>query len=138
MPASEYIGNMILNATLRGVAGAVPTRTFVSLHTDDPTLPDANEVTTEAWPTYARQDPAQSAAIDTGFSVPVGKTVSNSKKMDYGVMNGLNPVVITHFGIWDAATEGNLLIYGAMSGKKVLAPTDECLINPDNLMAMVA
>jgi hypothetical protein len=137
MPASTYLGNALLESVLRGTAFPVPSRVYVSLHTADPGVSGANEVTTGMWPAYARQDPAQGAAMNTGFPAPSAKSTSNAKQMLYGAMNGVANVTISHFGIWDAASGGNMLVYGTLQDAKTLAPTDECVINTTKLSATV-
>jgi hypothetical protein len=137
MAASVLVGDQILNCFLRGVAPTLPARVFVSLHTGDPGAAGDNEVTATDWPSYARQDAANGGAIDTGFGAPADKVVLNAQRLDYGSVNGSVTIVISHFAIWDAAVGGNLYIYGPLVDAKALAPTDECVINPDRLQATV-
>lgn len=133
MPASTYSGNALLNLLLRGVAFAAPSRVYVSLHIADPGLTGSNEVSTGAWPAYARQDPAAAAAVSTGFSAASAKATANAKQMLYAANTGASPVTITHFAIWDAATGGNCLLTGPLTASKIIAPTDECVIHVGEL-----
>lgn len=127
MPASTYSGNALLNLLLRGVAFSAPARVYLSLHTADPGLIGANEVSTGDWPAYARQDPAQGAAVGTGFGAAAAKATDNAKEILFPAHNGGSDITVTHFGIWDASTAGNLLWYGALTASKTLFPTDEAV-----------
>lgn len=133
MPASTYSGNKILDLLVRGVAFAAPTRVWVSLHTADPGLTGANEVTTAAWPNYARQDPAGGGAVGNGFTAAAGKALENVSLLLYAINTGAGTVTVTHFAIWDAAIGGNCLITGALAAAKSIFPTDECVIRPGEL-----
>ena len=133
MPMSTYAANAMLNLYLRGVAPAVPAAVYVSLHTGDPGNAGANEVTNVAWPAYAREHASQGGAIATGFAAAAGKASENLLELLYLAQNGAAPVTITHFGLWDAAAGGNLLIYGPLTANKTLNPTDECIIHSGDL-----
>lgn len=137
MPATTYAGNAILDLLLRGVALTAPTRIFVSLHTSDPGLTGANEVTTGAWPSYARQDPAQASAVGTGFNAASAKESDNAKLMTFGDNDGASPVVVTHFGIWDASTGGHCFFVGLLDDPKTYLPSDEAVIRPNALTITV-
>ncbi|WP_159953051.1 hypothetical protein [Rhizobium sp. 18065] len=133
MPASTYAANALLNLFLRGVAVTAPTRVYVSLHTGDPGDTGVNEVTLVAWPAYTRLDAALAGAIATGFSAASGKATANLKELLYAANNGASQVVVTHFGIWDAATGGNLLFYDDLTGAKTYFPSDEGVIHAGSL-----
>jgi hypothetical protein len=137
MPASVLIGDSILNCYLRGVVPVPPVRLWVSLHTADPTVTGANEVSLSAWPAYKRVDPSFGGLIDTAFTPSSGKLTANAQRMEYGIMDGPVPLVITHFALWNALVGGQMYIYGALDVSKTLAPSDECVINPSKLQATV-
>lgn len=133
MPASTYSANGLLNHFLRGVAFATPARIYVSLHTADPGSAGASEATVGAWPAYVRLDAAQGAAVATGFSAAAGKATENAKELLYPAHNGAAPLTITHFGLWDAPTGGNMIFQGSLTAPKTLNPTDECIIHSGDL-----
>jgi hypothetical protein len=137
MPASTYLGNMVLEAALRGGSFVTPSRVYVSLHTADPGPTGLNEVTTVAWPGYARKDPAQGAAIDTGFDPANNKTTQNTSVINFGGNDGTGDVTITHAAVWDAPTAGNMLVYGPLVSVKVFGPADEALIKIGKLTETV-
>ncbi|PTM61903.1 phage tail fiber protein [Phreatobacter oligotrophus] len=128
MPASTYAGNKILDLLFRGVAFTAPSRVWISLHTADPGLTGANEVTVGNWPAYARQDPAQAGAVGTGFTAATAKAIENALQVLFPANNGASAVVVTHFAIWDAPSAGNCLFSGALTASKTIAVTDELVI----------
>ena len=133
MPASTYLGNMVLNSLLRGVAFTVPARVYISLHTADPGLTGVNEVTIGAWPAYTREDPANGGAVGGGFSAPASKATENAQLILWPAQNGAGNITITHIGIWDAATGGNFLHGQALSASRIVQPTDEFVFNVGQL-----
>lgn len=137
MPASTYLGNMVLESVLRGTAFVLPTRVYVSLHTADPGVSGANEVSLAAWPAYARKDPALGAAMNTGFDVVATKSTKNAKVMTWGGNDGAADVTVTHAAVWDALTGGNMLVYGPLTVPKTFAPTDEATIKIGKLTETV-
>jgi hypothetical protein len=137
MPASTYLGNMTLEAVLRGGAFTIPARVYVSLHTADPGPTGLNEVTLAAWPSYARKDPAGGAAINTGFDPVAAKTTKNAKILNYGGNDGAADVTVTHAAVWDALTGGNMLVYGPCQASKTFSPTDEATIKVGKLTETV-
>lgn len=133
MGATTYLGNALLDGFLRGVALTSPSRVYVSLHTADPGNTGANEVSTGAWPAYARQDPAAGAAIASGFAAAASKATLNAKDMLWSANDGAGSITVTHFAIWDALTEGNCLFVGALSTARTLNVGDEAVIHPTQL-----
>lgn len=137
MPASTYVGNAILDLFLRGIAVTPPTRVYVSLHTADPGNAGANEVTTVAWPSYVRKDVAGGGAIGTGFDAASAKATANNVELLWPANDGASPVTVTHFGIWDALTGGNLLFHDALTSAKTYQPSDEGVLHADALTVEV-
>jgi len=138
MVASTYTGNALLNLLTRGVAWAAPVRVYVSLHTADPGVTGANEVTLAAWPSYVRVDAANGGAVGTGFAAAANKGNANAQELLWpAAMDGDNPITITHFALWDAAAGGNCLASGALTAPKTLAKTDEFVTHAGKLTASV-
>jgi hypothetical protein len=123
---SDYTEANIIATTLRGIAFPVPAAIYVALFTADPTDANvtSNEVTTSAFPAYVRKDAAVGAAIATGWAVPSNGVTSNLKPITYPGNNGSGSVVVTHLGIYDAATGGNLLYHSPLVSAKTLLPSD--------------
>jgi hypothetical protein len=111
---SNYLENALLNATLRNTSYTSPATVYAALFTSDPT--DAGTGTECTGTGYAR------TAIT--FAAPSGGVTTNSAAAcefpqatgDWGT--------ITHFGIFDALTTGNLLYYGALTTSKVISSGD--------------
>lgn len=111
---SDYLENAILNATLRGVAYTSPAKVYVALFTSDPT--DAATGTEVSGGAYARQ------AIT--FGAPSAGTCSNSADVLFPIATAAWGTV-THIGIFDAASGGNLLYSAALTTSKTIAADDQ-------------
>lgn len=129
MPATTYLANEILDHILRGETYMAPTGVFISLHTADPGLTGANEVSTGNWPAYVRQDADGGGSPTAGFSAASAKATANLLKLSFPANDGASGVTVTHFGIWDASTGGNCLFADALDSSKTVAVTDELTIN---------
>ncbi|MBS0258385.1 MAG: hypothetical protein JSR13_11815 [Proteobacteria bacterium] len=133
MPASTYAANAILNHFLRGVVAVSPARLYVSLHTADPGNAGASEVATATWPAYTRLDAAQGGPVASGFTAAAGKACTNAKDLLYAPHNGVAPITVTHFAIWNDPLAGEMVFQGALTAPKTLNPTDECIIHATDL-----
>ena len=110
---SDYAENAILNHVLGTSAYTFDGSVWLSLHTADPT--DAGSGAEVSGGSYARQAIVFSSASCTGGST------SNSTAEEFTNM----PVAtVTHIGIWDSVTGGNLLFHGAVSASKTVASGD--------------
>ncbi len=123
---SNYSENNIVETTLRGAAFPVPSGVYVGLFTADPTDANvtANEVQTAAWPAYVRRDAADGAAIATGWTAAADGVSSNAKVITFAANNGAGAVTVTHIGLYDSATGGNLLYYAPLVSSKTLQVGD--------------
>ncbi len=123
---STYLSQMIINATLRGQAFTVPSTLYIALFTSDPTDDNvtANEVG-GAW--YARE-------LTGAWSAPVGagNETTNSNQIQWDAVTGAS-VTVSHWGIYDAATSGNLLYLGALSTAKTFGIGDVPVIAAGSL-----
>jgi hypothetical protein len=141
MAASEYTGNQILNAFLRAEAPSLPGQLYVGLHVGDPGVDGINEVHTDNWPTYVRQNVigggVGGGTLAEAFTTPENKMSTNTQRLEFGVMDGASVVTVTYFALWDAPNGGHLYFQGPLLDAKSLSPTDECLINPGKLQVVV-
>ena len=137
---SNYTENNIIESTLRGAAFPVPSGIYLALFTADPT--DANitdnEVDTAHWPAYKRKDAADGGAINSGWTAPADGVSSNAKSITYPPNNGTGNVTVTHLGIYDAATGGNLLYHAPLVAPKTLLPGDVISFSIGSLTVTVA
>lgn len=123
---STYLAQAAINHFVRRSAQSVPDGTHLALFVADPTDNNvtANEVT-GAW--YTRQDVTSWAA-----PVGTGSTTSNSNQVAFPAVTG-NAVTVTHWGIYDAGTSGNLLFSGELTMAKVLNVDDVLVIGANDL-----
>jgi hypothetical protein len=111
MSLSNYLELELLDH-IRGVAYTVPTSLHVKLHIGAPGEDAATNPAVEA----TRQTVTFGAASAGSMSAtgsPVAEWVSVSTTETY-----------THFSIWDAATAGNPLGYGALSSSAAVTAGD--------------
>lgn len=111
---SDYLENAFLDHFLGTSSTSSPTTIYVALHTADPT--DAGTGTEVSGSGYARQ----SIAFDAASS----GTASNSSAIEFPAASGGDFGTITHIGIWDASTGGNLLFHSALTTSKTIADGD--------------
>jgi hypothetical protein len=99
-----------------GILGSTtPGNFYIALFTADPT--DAGTQTNEAtYTSYARVAVARSAA---GWST-TGDTVDNVAVISFPECTGGSSTV-THVGIMDASTSGNMIIHGALSSSLAIS-----------------
>ena len=123
---SNYLEDGLINATLRGTTFTAPSGTFLALFTADPTDANttANEVQTTAWPAYVRMDCAAGGAVATGWTAPSDGVTSNAKALTFPANNGAGANTVTHIGIYDSATGGNLLYHSPLTQAKTLQVGD--------------
>lgn len=110
---STYLAQKLVDVILRGIAFSAPANLYLALFTADPTDNNvtANEVSVLSWTTYLRQlTGAWSAAGGTELNES-----SNNNPIQYPAVAG-NAVTISHWGIYDASTGGNLLYSDAIDG----------------------
>lgn len=102
-PRSNATGGDLLTSGPRRRRRAAPGGAvfFLSLHTAEPGLKGVSEVTGNA---YYR------AVVLFRASAP-GRSFSNHFPSTFPAPSPAAWGTVTHFGLWDAATEGNLLFY---------------------------
>jgi hypothetical protein len=110
---SNYLENALINGTLRGTTYTAPTTTYLALYTSDPT--DADTGTEVTGGSYARQ------AITMG--APSNGVSTNSSAIEFPQCT-LTWGTVTHIGIRDALTTGNLLYHTPLDTSKTIATGD--------------
>jgi len=110
---SNYLENALVNAVLRNTSYTSPTTVYVALFTSDPT--DAGTGTECTGSGYTRKSMA--------FSSPSNGASSNSSAVEFDQATG-SWGTITHMGLFDASTSGNLLFHGALTASKVIDTGD--------------
>lgn len=118
MAKSNFLEDAILNHVLRGVAFPTLTSTHIGLFTAAPS--DAGGGTEVTGGSYARVTVTRTTADWAAPADNAGaQRTSNSAAITFPVPSA-NWGVITHFGIFDAATAGNLLYHGALTTPKTV------------------
>ncbi len=110
---SDDIVTKLLNATLRNTAYSQPATVYLALYTANPTSADSG--TEVSGGSYARQSVA--------FASPSGGSTSNTGTLTFPQASG-SWGTITHFGIRDALTTGNLMYFGALAVSKTVSSGD--------------
>ena len=124
---SNYLENALINGTLRGSSYTAPTTTYLALYTSDPT--DADTGTEVTGGSYVRQ------AIT--FSAPSNGATSNSSAIEFPQCTA-DWGIITHVGIRDAVTSGNLLYHTPLDASKTISNGDIFKITSSNLSVTLA
>lgn len=125
---SDYLEAKWIAAVLQGANYTSPlvSDLHLALFTADPT--DANNTANEVAATwYARQP--------TGtWSSPVGGdgVTSNDATITFAAVTDAT-VVVTHWGIYDALTGGDLQLHAALTASKTLDPGDVLAFAPGSL-----
>jgi hypothetical protein len=120
---SNYLRNALLNHALRNVAMAAPTAAvYVALFKADPTVANltANELTGVSDPGYARVSTAQS-----DWATPTSGQISNTTIVTFPAATDNWADTVTHFGIYDASTGGNLLFFGPVGAARTVLAGDQ-------------
>jgi len=110
---SNFLENALINATLRNTSYTSPAAVYLALFLSDPT--DADSGTECSGSGYARQ------AIT--FGAPANGVTTNSAAIEYA-QAGNAWGTITHIGIRDALTSGNLLYHSPLDASKTIATGD--------------
>ena len=131
--ASNFLENAIIEATLRGAAFPVIAKTYISLHTNDPTDSGGSEVTTALWPGYARQDAAKGGAIADGWTAAVDGVSKNALQLIFPVFDGSADLTVTHFSLYDAATGGNMLVHAPLQAQRTVQNGDVFVVDTQKL-----
>ena len=110
---SNYLENALINVTLRATAYTAPTTVYLALYTTDPT--DADIGTECTGTSYARQS--------ITFGAPSNGVSTNTAAIEFPQAGGAWGT-ITHIGIRDALTTGNLLYHTPLDASKTIATGD--------------
>lgn len=113
---SDYMEKLLLDWSMTTGSATRPTAWFLALYTAAPS--DAGGGTEVSGGGYARQAIAFDAA-----STP-GGTTSNSAAVEFEA-SGAAFGTVTHIGIFDASTSGNLLWHGEMTVSRTIGDGDK-------------
>jgi hypothetical protein len=124
---SDYLENALINATLRGVNFTAPTAVYLALFTLNPG--DTGAGTEVSGGGYARRP--------ITFTAPSNGVTSNSAEVLFNAATA-NWGTITHIGIYDATTGGNLLYYSPISNAKTINADDQLKVSTGDIIVSLA
>jgi len=110
---SDYLENEILDHILRNAAYTPASTVYIGLSTGS--FNDDNSGTELSGSGYARQSIA--------FDAASGGATDNTSAVDFPTATG-SWGSVSHYGLFDASSSGNLLIHGAFSAAKTVASGD--------------
>lgn len=114
---TDYTENLVLNWLLTTNSATRPTAWYVGLFTAAPS--DTGGGTEVSGNGYAR---ASTGTISVSGTSPTNAT--NSAAIEFGAASGGNWGTITHAGIFDASSGGNLLAWAALSTSRTINDGD--------------
>ena len=114
MSFSDYLETELLDHVFTNSAYTSPSAVYVSLHTANPDEDGSGAEVTTSGTAYVRQAGT--------FSVS-GNTATTTAAVEYPTATASYGTV-THVGIYDASTGGNLLAYAALTTSKAIASGD--------------
>ena len=124
---SNFLENALINAVLRNTTYTSPTTVYVSLYVSNPT--DADSGTEVSGGSYAR------TAVT--FGAPSNGVTTNSADVTFPTST-LSWGTVTHIGIHDASTAGNLLFHSPLDTAKTIDSGDIFKIETGNLSVTLA
>ena len=112
MSFSDYLETKVLDHVFAGTAYTAPTTLYVALFTAAPS--DSGGGTEVSGGAYARQ----TIAFTTS-----GDTTSNNAAVEFPTATA-NYGTVTHVGIYDASSAGNLMAWAALTSSKTIETGD--------------
>ncbi len=114
MSFSNFLETEILDHVFGGAAYTAPTTHYLALYTAAPGETGGGTEVSATGTAYARQ----SVAFTT-----TGNTTSNTAAVEYATATASYGTV-THVGVFDAVTAGNLMAYAALTTSKLIDSGD--------------
>lgn len=114
MSFSNHLETEILDHVFGGNAYTAPGTLYLALHTANPDEDGSGAEVSTSGTAYARQTVA--------FTVS-GNTATTSAAVEYSTATA-NFGTVSHVGVWDASTAGNLLAYAALTSSKTIETGD--------------
>ena len=114
MSFSNYLETELLDHVFANNAYTSPSAVYVSLHTANPDEDASGTEVTTSGTAYVRQ--AGSFAVSGNTATTDAAVEYPTATDDYGT--------VTHVGIWDAESSGNMLAYAALTASKTISTGD--------------
>tara|TARA_R100000664_G_scaffold1879_2_gene4858 strand:+ start:140 stop:526 length:387 start_codon:yes stop_codon:yes gene_type:complete len=119
---SDYLENKLLDHVLRNTAYTSPSTVYLGLSTGS--FGDDNSGTELSGNNYSR--------VSIAFDAASSGATDNTSNVEFAAASG-SWGSVSHYGIFDASSSGNLLIHGAFSAAKTIASGDILRINAGEL-----
>jgi hypothetical protein len=119
---SNFLEGELYDHVMRNLAYTAPATLYLALFTTDPT--DADSGAEVSGGSYARETVA--------FGAPTDGVGSNSSAVTFTTASAAWGTV-THFGIYDAVSAGNLLFHTILTASKVVGDGDTFKVNSGDL-----
>lgn len=126
---SDYLENKFLDHFLGTASTTAPAAVYLSLHTANPADDASGAEVSTSGSAYVRKAIA--------FSASSSGSASNSGAVEFDTATA-SWGTITHIGIWDASSSGNLLFYGALDASKAIASGDVFKVNASGITLTAA
>lgn len=114
MSFSNYLETELLDHVFTNSAYTAPSTLYLALHTASPAEDGSGAEVSTSGTAYARQT--------VTFTVS-GNTATTSAAVEYPTATA-NFGTVTHVGVWDASTAGNLIAYAALTTSKTIETGD--------------
>ena len=124
---SNFLEEAILNGTLRNITYSAPDNVYLALYTSNPT--DSDTGTEVSGGAYARQQVNFTSPTQTEGRA----TVENDAELEFDIATE-DWGTITHMGIRDSETDGNLLYYGELQNSKTIDQGDQFRVQAGDLV----
>ena len=122
--ASNYLELKLLDHALGTTAFTSPTSVYLGLFTTDPTDADSGTEVSTSGTAYARETITFDAA-SAGSAASAATVTFSAATANWGT--------ITHIGLYDALSGGNLLFHGAVTTSKTIESGDTFQVSAGNL-----
>jgi hypothetical protein len=119
---TDFLENELLDHVLRNAAYTSPSAVYCALFTAAP-----NDAYTSGTPTGTEVSGNNYSRVAITFGAASGGAVANSAAVEFPVPSG-SWGTVTHFGVFDASTAGNLLYWGALTASQAIASGNDVTI----------
>ena len=126
---SDYAEKLLLDWSMTTGSATRPTAWYVALYTSAPS--DSGGGTEVSTGGYARQ------TVTFGAAATPGGTTDNTTTVTF-TASGDNWGTVSHIGLFDASTSGNLLWHGAMTAPKTVNDGDTLEFSVGNIDLSIA
>ena len=125
MNTTHFLNRVAGNLFRTETSPAIPTEYYIGLSTTEPTMAGTNVSEPSASTGYGR-------VLLDNLSVPTNGVVTNTQNINFEESTA-SWGTITHFVIYDAEVDGNMLMYGALSTPRVVEAATVMTIRQDYL-----